>query len=218
MIDNRGFGYLSSSALSLTAAANTGISPVLPLYLLGLVGFLNSDLLNMGDLLDTILASWCSLIVLGLLALGEIACKCIPALDKVIDSVEVFVVPILSMVATLATMGLLSSPSGESGSETEVESESDGFRYLQENNNNNNNGVDDGTAFLTVLKVLLVVGGMVLIMLMHFFNIVLRVFSLLCGGGCCQPALRSWKSSAFVSRSSLRCCGRSLRFLPYSLF
>lgn len=144
MIDNRGFGYLSSSALSLTAAANMGISPVLPIYLLGLVGFLNSDLLNMGDLLDTILASWCSLIVLGLLALGEIVCKCIPALDEVIDSVEVFVVPILSVVAT---MGLLPSPSGES--EIEVESESDGFRYLQENNNNNN-GVDDGTAFLTV--------------------------------------------------------------------
>ena len=78
MIDNRGFGYLSSSALSLTAAANTGISPFLTLFLLGLLGFLNTDLLNMGDLMDTILASWWPLIVLGLLVgekLSASACR-----------------------------------------------------------------------------------------------------------------------------------------------
>lgn len=30
---------------------------------------------------------------------------------------------------------------------------------------------------------------MVLIMLMHFFKIILRVSSLLCSGGCCQPCI-----------------------------
>jgi hypothetical protein len=196
MTDNRGFDYLSSSALSLTVAANTGISPFLTLFLLGLIEFWNSDLLNMGGFLDTILASWWSLILLALLALGEILCKCIPTLDEAIDSVEVFVVPILSVVATL---GLLPSPSGESendfGSENglvAVGNATDGYRYLQKNNT-----VDDkqpeqedfGAAFLIVLKVLLVVGGMVLSLLMHFFKMILRVSSLLCSGGCCRPCI-----------------------------
>ena len=122
-----------------------------------------------------------------------------PALDEVIDSIEVFMVPIMSVVATLATMGLLPLPSSGSGSEIEVENVSesdyfgsahrkatDGFRFLQENNTN---GVDDGTAFLTVLKVFLVVAGMVLSMLMHSFKMILRISSLLPSGGCCQPCI-----------------------------
>merc|ERR1712241_1500836 len=59
--------------------------------------------------MEVALASWWSIGILGLLTLGETIGKCIPAIDELIDSAEVFVVPVISVLASLATMGLLPS-------------------------------------------------------------------------------------------------------------
>jgi len=101
------FDYITSSSISLVASGNAGISPFLTLLVLGCVEMYNPELLNMGNTMETALSSWWSIAILGVLTLGEMIGKCIPAIDELIDSAEVFVVPIISILASLATMGLL---------------------------------------------------------------------------------------------------------------
>merc|ERR1711992_448729 len=53
---------------------------------------------------------------------------------------------------------------------------------------------DDGTngfgeGFITFTKVILVIVGIGLSLLIHFFKMLVRVSSLMCSGGCCQPCL-----------------------------
>ena len=77
MMDNAFFDYISSSALSLVVSGNTGISPFLTLFVLGLVEMGNPELLNMGETMEVALASWWSIGILGLLTAGETVGKCI---------------------------------------------------------------------------------------------------------------------------------------------
>ena len=76
-MDNAFFDYISSSALSLVVSGNTGISPFLTLFVLGLVEMGNPELLNMGETMEVALASWWSIGILGLLTAGETVGKCI---------------------------------------------------------------------------------------------------------------------------------------------
>merc|ERR1711992_413392 len=53
---------------------------------------------------------------------------------------------------------------------------------------------DDGTngfgeGFITFTKVILVIVGIGLSLLIHFFKMLVRVSSMVCSGGCCQPCL-----------------------------
>merc|ERR1719463_582940 len=73
---------------------------------------INPELLNMGSTMEIVLASWWSIGILGVLTLVETIGKCIPAIDELIDSAEVFIVPVISVLASLATMGLLPVPGG----------------------------------------------------------------------------------------------------------
>jgi len=171
------FGYLSSSALSLTMAGNTGISPFLTLFLLALVEKIEPEWLNMGEVAENLLASWWALILLGILSAAEILGKCIPALDEIVDSIEVFVVPILSVLATLSTLGMLPAPSN-------------GERLLlEESVAVDESDTNFGAAFLTATKVVLVIAGMVLSLLIHLLKMVIRIASLTCSAGCCQPCI-----------------------------
>jgi len=174
------FDYLSSSALSLSMAGNTGISPFLTLFLLALIEKIEPEWLNVGPLVENILTSWWALIVLGILAVLEILAKCIPALDEVVDSIEVFVVPILSVLATLSTVGTLPEATAER-------------RMLEESiatgTADDNNGINFGAAFLTATKVVLVIAGMILSLLIHFLKMIVRLASIGCSAGCCQPCI-----------------------------
>ena len=174
------FGYLSSSALSLTMAGNTGISPFLTLFLLALVEKIEPEWLNMGELAENLLTSWWALILLGILSAAEILSKCIPALDEIVDSIEVFVVPILSVLATLSTLGMLPAPSN-------------GERLLEESvvvvADENGSGTNFAAAFLIATKVVLVIAGMVLSLLIHLLKMIIRIASLTCSAGCCQPCI-----------------------------
>ena len=59
--------YLSSSAVSLTVAGNTGISPFLTLLLLGIVERADPELLNMDGFIEKILSGWIGISVLAVL-------------------------------------------------------------------------------------------------------------------------------------------------------
>lgn len=185
MSDNPVFDYMSASALSLTMAGNTGISPFLTLFILSLVEKVWPDALSMGDLVEGILSSWWALILLGVLSAAEILAKCIPALDEIVDSVEVFLVPIISILATLSTLGMIPSPFVGTDVDSTTPDTTDGIRFLEEVQNDNN--VRD--AFLIATAVVLVIAGMILSLLIHLLKMIIRVSSLMCSAGCCQPCI-----------------------------
>ncbi|OEU11106.1 hypothetical protein FRACYDRAFT_263619 [Fragilariopsis cylindrus CCMP1102] len=193
---------------------NTGISPFLTLFVLGLVEMGNPSLLNMGETMEVMLASWWSIGILGILTVGETVGKCIPAIDEIIDSAEVFVVPVISVLASLATLGLLPVPGGSSNADAAGQGQSldvlgmlgdsgGDFRLLQEDDTVVAAIVEDesndfGEGFITFTKVVLVIVGIGLSLLIHFFKMILRVSSLMCSGGCCQPCITIMEFSLVI--------------------
>lgn len=198
MSGNPIYDYISSAAVSLTIAGNTGISPFLTLLLLGVIEVANPELLNMGATMEMILASWWSIGVLGLLAIGEMVGKCIPAVDEVIDSAEVFVVPALSILATMATMGMLPVPEGSQSDLGQgqtidaigmFENGGEGYRGLQEEFDQELDSNNFGEGFMNFTKISLVAIGIGLSLSIHLCKMLVRVSSLVCSGGCCQPCI-----------------------------
>lgn len=195
MSGNPLYDYISSAAVSLTMAGNTGISPFLTLFLLGLIEMIKPELLNMGPTMETILASWWSIVILAGLALAEMVAKCIPALDEIIDSAETFVIPVISVLSTMATLGLLpGATSADSQADAGLGQDinaigrfyrDEDYRYLQEDLDEN--GFSEG--FMNFTKVSLVVIGAGLALAIHIFKMIIRVSSLVCSGGCCQPCI-----------------------------
>ena len=98
---------IKAISTSFTVAGNIGISPFLTLFLLGIIERYDETLLNMNSGMENLLSSVTGLGFLGLLTIGEFIGKCIPIVDEMIDSVEIFIVPALSVLGSLATMGLL---------------------------------------------------------------------------------------------------------------
>ena len=60
----------------------------------------------MGETMESIVASWPGLILLGILSVLELVSKCVPVIDEVVDSIMVWIVPFMSILGTLSTMGL----------------------------------------------------------------------------------------------------------------
>ena len=195
MSGNPLYDYISSAAVSMTMAGNTGISPFLTLFLLGLIELIKPELLNMDPKLENILASGWSIVIFAALAIAELVAKCIPALDEIIDSAEVFVIPLISILSTMATMGLLpgadgGGPQEDAGQGVNIDAigmfyRDEDYRYLQEDIDEN--GFSEG--FMNFTKFSLVIIGMGLALAMHILKMIIRVSSLVCSGGCCQPCI-----------------------------
>jgi len=164
------FDWLTSTALSLTVSGNTGISPFLTLLLLGCIERSDPTLLNMDGWIEALLSSWISIIVLAILTLLEFIGKCVPVVDEIIDSVEVFVVPVLSIFSSLGTMGVL---------DLAAESVSGDRRHLGSTSD----------SLLMFFKVVLVIVGIVLALAIHFFKMLIRMIGLASCAGCCQPCI-----------------------------
>jgi hypothetical protein len=184
--------YVTSSALSLTVSGTVGISPFLTLLLLGVVEISDPSLLNMGNTMEAILGSWYSIVILSILTLLEVISKCIPALDEIVDSVEIFLVPILSVFGTLGTLGvfnliLANETNEENGDMVPIDEER---RILGES----------GGTWLTVWKIFLVIWGIGLALLIHIFKMIIRISGLIFCMGCCQPCIT-------VLEISVVCCG-----------
>ncbi|CAB9504137.1 expressed unknown protein [Seminavis robusta] len=162
------FDYLTSSAVSLTVSGNTGISPFFTLFLIGVIEKSDPELLHMDGWIEKVLSSWIAIIILGILTGLEFLGKCIPVLDEAIDSIEVFVVPVLSIFGSLGTLGLLDAAQAAAA----------GDRRLL---------VADGV--LWFVKVVLVLTGIVLALCIHLFKMLIRLIGLTCCAGCCQPCI-----------------------------
>jgi len=98
---------LSSAALSFTVSGNTGIAPFLTLFLVGAIEKSNPDILNMGEILENLLSSWLALVSLAILSILESIGHCIPVVDELMDSAVTFIVPVMSILGSLSTFGVL---------------------------------------------------------------------------------------------------------------
>jgi hypothetical protein len=150
--------WLTTTALSFTISGNTGVSPFMSLFLVGIIEKTNPELLQMDGTIEWILSSWLSIVIWGILMVAEIVGKCIPVVDEIIDSAMVFVVPLVSTLASLSTFGLFTAVNnGES-------IEDEGRRALS-----------IASGILTFLQICIVGIGIILALCMHGMKMLLRL-------------------------------------------
>lgn len=193
--------YMISSSVSLTVAGTTGISPFLTLFLLGIIEKSDPTVLNMSGTIETILASWISIFVLGVFTVGDFVGKCVPVIDEAIDSVEVFVVPVLSVLGSLGTLGLLDLVAKGADGDVDVVAIATGIATAAANSAENDSNSIEGTVFdvegesstnnepdfLMVWKGVVILLGIFLSLSIHIFKMIMRIIGLACSGGCCSP-------------------------------
>mmetsp|Transcript_8391 Transcript_8391/g.12928 ORF Transcript_8391/g.12928 Transcript_8391/m.12928 type:complete len:299 (+) Transcript_8391:38-934(+) len=169
--------YITSSAVAFTMSGNTGISPFLTLFLMGVLEKTDETLLNMDNWTESLLSSWPGLILFGSLTCVEFVGKCIPAVDAIIDSIEVFVVPVMSVLSTMGSIGLL-----------DVVADAASGRRL---------GIDDTPLF--IFKCCIVFFGAILALLVHFCKLILRLIGLATCAGFCQPCFTILETTSVLS-------------------
>mmetsp|Transcript_18487 Transcript_18487/g.29001 ORF Transcript_18487/g.29001 Transcript_18487/m.29001 type:complete len:304 (-) Transcript_18487:211-1122(-) len=174
--------YVSTSALSLTLSGNTGVAPFLTLFLVGIIEKSEPTLLHMDGWIEKVIASWPGLVMFGGLAILEFVGKCVPVVDEIIDSAMTFVVPMFSVIGSLASHGLFTAPAPPINEAGEPEVDIDGRRLEGEVDNSNGS---KSNVFLTLLQVLLSTVGVFLALLVHLCTMLL----LLMGEGCCTPCI-----------------------------
>ena len=128
------------------------------------------SLLNMDQWIKTLLSSWWSILILAVFTLLEFVGKCVPVVDEMIDSVEVFLIPVLSVFSSLGTLGVLdmaaqavstAASNQVGGGDVEVLANLTGERRL--------GAVSD--TFVVLIKVVLVIVGMLLALAIHLFKV-----------------------------------------------
>mmetsp|Transcript_10061 Transcript_10061/g.22374 ORF Transcript_10061/g.22374 Transcript_10061/m.22374 type:complete len:240 (-) Transcript_10061:182-901(-) len=154
---------ITALSTAFTFAGNSGVSPFLTLFIIGAIEKADPTLLDMDTISERILASWPSLVVLSIFSIGEFVGKCVPVLDELIDSAEIFVVPFISIIASLSATGLLSADS----------TDDDEHRNLSIASNT-----------LVFLKTVVVLVGMGLALGIHLMKMLLRLFGQGCFTGC----------------------------------
>ena len=156
------FDWLSTTALSFIFSGNTGVSPFLSMFLIGLLEKTNPDLLQMDGTIEWMLSSWFTIVIWGVLMVLEFVGKCIPVVDEIIDSAMTFIVPIFSIMGSLATFGLFNAVNnGDDGGNEDLD---EGRRRLT-----------IASAALTFIQVLLVGVGIILALCMHGIKMLVRL-------------------------------------------
>lgn len=155
--------FLTTSAVSLVIGGNTGINACLTLFLMGCIERYDPTLINMEGTMETLLASWPGLIILGIASVLDFIGNCVPVLDQIIESAMTFVVPIMSVLGSLSTFGLFDQFTAETSDQ--------GNRQL-------GNG---GSGFIIFFQVILVISGVCLALSLHLFKMFIRLL----GEGCC---------------------------------
>jgi hypothetical protein len=100
------FDMLSAAAVSFTVAGNTGVAPFLSLFLVGVIERFDPNALNMGGSIEALLSSWPSLVLLGIMTILEFVSMCVPVVDEIVDSVMIFLIPLMSTLGSMSTFGL----------------------------------------------------------------------------------------------------------------
>lgn len=150
--------WLTTTALSFTISGNTGVSPFMALFLVGIIEKTNPELLQMDGTIEAILSSWPSIIIWGILMLLEVVGKCIPIVDELIDSAMTFVVPVVSVLGSLSTFGLFTAVNNGENIDDE------GRRALS---------IASGA--MTSLQICIVAVGIILALCMHGMKMLLRL-------------------------------------------
>jgi hypothetical protein len=63
------------------------------MFLIGITQKISPESFNMSETMEKIMSSWPGLTMWGIMTVLELVGKCVPVIDQMVDSVEVFVVP-----------------------------------------------------------------------------------------------------------------------------
>ena len=162
---------VSNAAITTTIAGNIGVDPFLTVLLVGLIDkFSSSDTAQLvPNDLQAYISSSGAISFWSIVSVLEMIGKCIPVLDEIIDSVEVFVVPAMSILGTLSTFGLYED---DWLNDTLLEGE-DGDRRLDESSEDEENGISTST--IRVMQVFVVMLGVGLALSIHLLKILIRL-------------------------------------------
>ena len=69
---------IANTAFSLTLSGNSGISPFLTMFLIGMVGKIQPEYLNLDETMEKIMTSWPSLTFWSIMTILETIGKCVP--------------------------------------------------------------------------------------------------------------------------------------------
>jgi len=116
--------------------------------------------------MESIVASWPGLLFLGVMTVLEFVSKCVPVLDEIVDSIMVWIVPFMSILGTLSTMGLVTMNSSSDGADAtdDFANDDEGGRRLN---------ASDGA--LLFLQIVLICFGIVLALSMHVTKMFVRL-------------------------------------------
>jgi len=142
---------IAATAISYTVAGNSGISSFLTLFIIGCIEKYDGDILNMDENMEICLSSTVSLTILAGLTGLEFVAMCVPIVDELTDTAMTFVIPVVSVVGTLSTLGLYG--------------DGDGNRRLE---------VDE-YSMLWFWRVFVIVSGIGVALTMHFFKMLVRL-------------------------------------------
>jgi hypothetical protein len=175
--------YVADTAFSFTLAGNTGISPFLCMFLIGMVGRFQPEYLNLGDTMHTIMASWPSLVFWGISSVLELVGKCVPVIDQIMDSVEAFIVPVLSTLGSFSAMNSFGDVVDIAVGEDDGNAAGDDVRR----------GLTTSTesiasTTIAFLQFLLVFFGVILALSLHFLKMLIRLI----GEGCLTQVSNVW--------------------------
>ena len=123
----------------------------------------------MDEWIKNVIGSWWSILVLSVLTLLEFVGKCIPVVDEMIDSVEVFLVPVLSIFSSLGTLGVLDMAAQAASTVAANQAGGDGEMLAQLTGERHLGAVSNSA--VVVIKVVLVVVGILLALLIHLFKV-----------------------------------------------
>lgn len=164
---------LTSSAVSMVVAGNTGITPFLTLLIIALIERSDPEILNMQGRLEEYLASDVGVGLLATATALEFLSMCIPIVDEMVDAGMTFIIPIISAVASASTFGLFLQTEDSAGDE----------RLLQK------------AAWIGPLQVFLIVIGIVLSLSVHFCKMIVRLIGEGWLTGCLTVMETIWTTS-----------------------
>mmetsp|Transcript_9837 Transcript_9837/g.14753 ORF Transcript_9837/g.14753 Transcript_9837/m.14753 type:complete len:255 (-) Transcript_9837:287-1051(-) len=161
---------VSSAAITTTVAGNIGVDPFLTMFLVGLIEQLSSDSKHIiPDDLKSFVSNYEALAFWGIMSILEVVAKCVPVIDEIVDSVEVFIVPVLSILGTFSTFGLYDIDESSSSSKNS--------RGLEEDEGDNDSSSGSGIAqsAVRVVQIMMVAIGVGLALSIHLFKMLVRV-------------------------------------------
>jgi hypothetical protein len=166
---------ISSASITTTIAGNIGVSPFLTMLLIGIIdqSLKNNkdDVQNLvPEDLQSFISSYGAISFWSIMSILEMVGKCIPVVDEMVDSAEVFIVPVMSILGTLSTFGLY-----DQGNNFDNNNNRRTRMLNNEGGNIDNLGSSVTTAAIRVVQSLVVILGVGLAISIHFLKMLIRM-------------------------------------------